>query len=182
MRLNRAWPQRSRGAWALRVRARRDLSSAFLLRLPVLLTARLSSCSAAPAFPTDRPQFCRPVTRPHLGFFAPKIPPRDSDLLSSQPFIFRPFAHDTATPRVPLSSHGHPTLPGSQPSFVTYRARLLASSRYPTPLALFLSSLMSLHDRQPTRLSSTRERQWFVYGHRHKYANHKLEYRILISF
>ena len=38
----------------------------------------------------------------------------------------RPLAHDTATPRVPLSSHGHPTLPGSQPSFVTYRARLLA--------------------------------------------------------
>ena len=112
-------------------RNRRDLSSAFLLKLIVLLAARLSSCSAAPAFPTDRPQFCRPVTRPHLGFFAPKIPPRDSDLLSSQPFIFRPFAHDTATPRAPLSSHGHPTLPGSQPSFVTYRARLLADIRLP---------------------------------------------------
>jgi hypothetical protein len=41
---------------------------------------------------------------------------------------------------------------------------------------------MSLHDRQPTRLSSTRERQWFVYGHRHKYANHKLEYRIIDFF
>ena len=43
----------------------------------------------------------------------------------------RPLAHDTATPRVPLSSHGHPTLPGSQPSFVTYRARLLADIRLP---------------------------------------------------
>ena len=74
-----------------------------------------------------------------LSFVVQLLPPRDSDLLSSQPFIFRPFAHDTATPRAPLSSHGHPALPGSQPSFATYRARLLASSRYPTPLALFLS-------------------------------------------
>ena len=67
------------------------------LRLPIRTT--WGGCSAASAFPTDRPQFCRPVTRPHLGFLAPKIPPRDSDLLSSQPFIFRPFAHDTASPR-----------------------------------------------------------------------------------
>ena len=76
------------------------LRSALLSSLSyVFLSGRHGGVLSRIRLSYGRPQFCRPVTRPHLGFLAPKIPPRDSDLLSSQPFIFRPFAHDTASPR-----------------------------------------------------------------------------------